>query len=204
MPSCFITFEGPEGCGKSTQAQLLADALVQRGITVKLTREPGGDPVGEEIRKILLDSADHSVADRTEVLLYEAARAQHAEFIIRPHLADGFTVISDRFADSTVAYQGYGSGLDLDLIHRLNSFATGGIEPDVTFLLDIDIETGLTRQKDWNRMERKAVEYHERVRQGFLEEARLHPERIVVLDASEDIESIHRRILSIVEKRLSP
>jgi len=204
LPSCFITFEGPEGCGKSTQAQLLADALAQRGIKVRLTREPGGDPVGEEIRRILLDGADHSVADRAEVLLYEAARAQHVEYVIRPHLADGFVVISDRFADSTVAYQGYGSGLDLDLIHRLNSFATGDLEPDVTFLLDIDIETGLKRQQEWNRMERKAVEYHERVRQGFIEEARLHPERTVVIDASEDIESIHRRILAIIEKRLSP
>ena len=203
MPSCFITFEGPDGCGKSTQAQLLADALVQRGIKVRLTREPGGDPVGEEIRRILLDGADHSVADRTEVLLYEAARAQHVEYVIRPHLADGFVVISDRFADSTVAYQGYGSGLDLDLIHRLNAFATGGIEPDVTFLLDIDIETGLKRQQDWNRMERKAVEYHERVRKGFIEEARLHPERTVIIDASEDIETIHRRILGIIEKRLA-
>ena len=202
MPTYFITFEGPEGCGKSTQAQLLADALTRRGIKVKLTREPGGDPVGEEIRRILLDSADHSVSDRTEVLLYEAARAQHAEYVIRPSLAEGFVVISDRFADSTVAYQGYGSGLDLDLISRLNTFATGGIEPDVTFLLDLDIEVGLKRQQEWNRMERKAIEYHERVRQGFLEEARLHPERIIVLDASGDIESIHRRIFGIVEQRL--
>ena len=202
MPTYFITFEGPEGCGKSTQAQLLADALARRGIKVKLTREPGGDPVGEEIRRILLDSADHSVSDRTEVLLYEAARAQHAEYVIRPSLADGFVVISDRFADSTVAYQGHGSGLDLDLISRLNTFATGGIEPEVTFLLDLDIEVGLKRQQEWNRMERKAIEYHERVRQGFLEEARLHPERIIVLDASGDIESIHRRIFGIVEQRL--
>lgn len=202
MPSCFITFEGPEGCGKSTQAQLLANALIGQGIKVKLTREPGGDPVSEEIRRILLDGADHSVTDRTEVLLYEAARAQHTEHVIRPHLADGFVVICDRFTDSTVAYQGYGSGLDLQMIRLLNSFATGGIEPDITLLLDIDTETGLKRQQEWNRMERKAVEYHRRVRQGFLEEARLHPERIIVLDASEDIESIHRRILAIVEHRI--
>ncbi len=202
MPSCFITFEGPEGCGKSTQAQLLANALIGQGIKVKLTREPGGDPVSEEIRRILLDGADHSVTDRTEVLLYEAARAQHTEHVIRPHLADGFVVICDRFTDSTVAYQGYGSGLDLQMIRLLNSFTTGGIEPDITLLLDIDTETGLKRQQEWNRMERKAVEYHRRVRQGFLEEARLHPERIIVLDASEDIESIHRRILAIVEHRI--
>jgi len=202
LPSCFITFEGPEGCGKSTQAQLLANALIGQGIKVKLTREPGGDPVSEEIRRILLDGADHSVTDRTEVLLYEAARAQHTEHVIRPHLADGFVVICDRFTDSTVAYQGYGSGLDLQMIRLLNSFTTGGIEPDITLLLDIDTETGLKRQQEWNRMERKAVEYHRRVRQGFLEEARLHPERIIVLDASEDIESIHRRILAIVEHRI--
>lgn len=203
MPSRFITFEGPEGCGKSTQAQLLADGLTNRGIKVKLTREPGGDPVGEEIRRILLDGADHSVTDRTEVLLYEAARAQHTELVIRPHLTEGYVVICDRFTDSTAAYQGYGSGLDLQTIYSLNAFATGGLEPDITFLLDIDIETGLKRQQEWNRMERKAVEYHERVRQGFLAEARLHTERIIVLDASEDIESIHRHILSTVEQRLT-
>lgn len=158
--------------------------------------------MSEEIRRILLHSEDGSVSDRTEVLLYEAARAQHTEYIIRPHLADGYVVICDRFTDSTVAYQGYGSGLDLQLIHRLNAFATGGLEPDLTLLLDIDIETGLGRQQEWNRMERKAVEYHERVRQGFLEEARLHPERIVVIDASRDIQSIHGALLEAVDQRL--
>lgn len=203
MPSCFITFEGPEGCGKSTQAHLLRDALAKQGLDVRLTREPGGDPVGEEIRRILLDGADHSVTDRTEVLLYEAARAQHTELVIRPHLAAGHVVICDRFTDSTVAYQGYGSGLDLQTIHRMNSFATGGLEPDVTILLDIDIRTGLKRQQEWNRMERKAVEYHERVRQGFLSEARLHPERIFVVDASADIEAIHHRIVDIVKGKLA-
>jgi len=202
LPSCFITLEGPEGCGKSTQARLLADALLERGVSVKLTREPGGDPVGEEIRKILLDGADHSVADRTEVLLYEAARAQHTESVIRPHLAQGCVVICDRFADSTVAYQGYGSGVDLDVIRRLNSFATGGLEPDMTFLIDIDTETGLKRQQEWNRMERKALNYHERVRQGFLREASLNPERITILDAMSDIETIHQQILAIVERKL--
>lgn len=202
MPSCFITLEGPEGCGKSTQAQLLADVLIARGFRVRLTREPGGDAVSEEIRRILLHSEDGSVSDRTEVLLYEAARAQHTEYIIRPHLADGYVVICDRFTDSTVAYQGYGSGLDLQLIHRLNAFATGGLEPDLTLLLDIDIETGLRRQQEWNRMERKAVEYHERVRQGFLKEAGLHPERIVVIDASRNIQSIHGALLEAVEQRL--
>lgn len=203
MPSYFITFEGPEGSGKSTQARMLADALAARGIRVKLTREPGGDPVSEEIRKLLLDGADHSVADRAELLLYEAARAQHTKRVIRPHLDEGFTVISARYIDSTVAYQGYGSGLDIPLIHRLNTFATDGLMPDLTLLLDVDVEAGLKRQNQWNRMERKAVEYHKRVREGFLEEARRHPERIVVVDASHDVASMHRRVLEVIEDRLT-
>ena len=202
MPSHFITLEGPDGSGKSTQARLLADALESRGLKVKLTREPGGDPVSEEIRKILLDGADHSVVDRTEVFLYLAARAQHTERVIRPSLQDGFTVICARYTDSTVAYQGYGSGLDLELIHRMNTFATDGLTPNLTLLLDIDVETGLRRQNQWNRMERKAVDYHRRVREGFLEEARLHPERIVVIDARQDADSIHRLVLKHAAERL--
>ena len=202
MPSYFITLEGPEGSGKSTQARLLAEALGNRGLKVKLTREPGGDPISEEIRKILLKSPDHSVADRAELFLYLAARAQHTERVIRPSLEAGFTVVCARYIDSTVAYQGYGSGLDLELIHRMNAFATGGLVPDLTLLLDIDVETGLRRQNQWNRMERKAVEYHQRVRRGFLEEARLNPERIVVLDTSRDTELVHRAILACVGERL--
>jgi len=199
----FITLEGPEGCGKTTQARLLAESLESRGIRVKLTREPGGDPVSEEIRAVLLDGPDHSVVDRTELLLYLAARAQHTERVIRPALADGCIVICARYADSTLAYQGYGSGLDLDLVRRMNDFATGGLAPDLTILLDIDVQTGLSRQNEWNRMERKAVEYHERVRQGFLTEARLHPKRIAVVDASPDIEAVHREALRLVARKLN-
>ena len=202
LPSCFITFEGPEGSGKTTQAKLLAEALKSRGLKVKLTREPGGDPVSEEIRKILLDGADRSVVDRTEALLYLAARAQHTEKVIRPSLKAGFTVICARYTDSTVAYQGYGSGLDLELIRRMNDFATGGLAPDLTLLLDIDVETGLRRQRQWNRMERKALNYHRRVRQGFLEEARARPERIAVIDASQDVEGVRRQVLRLAEEKL--
>jgi dTMP kinase len=202
LPSYFITFEGPEGSGKTTQAKLLAEALKSRGLKVKLTREPGGDPVSEEIRKILLDGADRSVVDRTEALLYLAARAQHTEKVIRPSLKAGFTVVCARYTDSTVAYQGYGSGLDLELIRRMNDFATGGLAPDLTLLLDIDVETGLRRQRQWNRMERKALNYHRRVRQGFLEEARLQPERITVIDASQDVEGVRRQVLRLAEEKL--
>ena len=200
--SFLITLEGSEGCGKTTQAQLLSEALTGRGHGVRLTREPGGDPVSEEIRKILLDGADHSVADRTELLLYLAARAQHTERVIRPALEAGNIVICARYTDSTVAYQGYGSGFDLETIHRMNDFATNGLAPDLTLLLDIDVETGLRRQDQWNRMERKALEYHKRVREGFLEEARLHPERIVVIDASRDIETVRGAIIKAVAEKL--
>lgn len=200
----FITFEGPEGSGKSTQAKMLADALGKLELKVLLTREPGGDPVGEDIRKILLDGADHSVTDRTELLLYLAARAQHVEKIIRPHLESGHIVICDRYIDSTVAYQGYGNGIDLELIHQMNKLAIGGLIPDITFLIDIDVETGLRRQQQWNRMERKNVEYHKRVREGFLAEARHHPERILTLDASQDIETVHQQILQTVERQIEP
>lgn len=202
MPSYFVTLEGPEGSGKTTQAELLADALRSLGLMTLLTREPGGDPVSEEIRKVLLDGPDHSVTDRTELFLYLAARAQHTERTVRPALNNGTIVICGRFIDSTVAYQGWGGGLDKDVIRKMNSVATGGLKPDLTFLLDIDVETGLRRQQQWNRMERKAVEYHQRVREGFLEEAKLSPERIIVIDASADVDFIHRKILHYVAEKL--
>jgi len=202
LPSLFITFEGPEGSGKSTQAELLAKELENRGLKIRLTREPGGDPVSEEIRKILLDGEDYSVVDHAELFLYQAARAQHVERVVKPCLDEGFIVICGRFIDSTVAYQGYGSGIDLDLIHKMNAFATDGRFPDITFLMDIDVEIGLRRQDQWNRMERKAVDYHQKVRRGFLEEARLNPDRIKVIDASQDIETCRLQIMKIVAEKL--
>jgi dTMP kinase len=198
----FITFEGPEGSGKTTQARLLAEAFEHRGYRVTLTREPGGDPVSEQIRGILLDGDDDSVTDRTEVFLYLAGRAQHTERVIRPSLAEGKIVICDRFTDSTIAYQGYGSGFDISLLRVMNDFATDGLTPDLTFLLDIDVEAGLKRQGAKNRIERKTLEYHERVRQGFLKEAELYPDRIVVVDASADIYTVHRQVLQCVAEVL--
>lgn len=202
MSSYFITFEGPEGSGKSTQAALLADALRSIGLLTRLTREPGGDPVSEQIRKILLDSPDDSITNRAELFLYLAARAQHVENIIRPNLKKGAIVICARYIDSTVAYQGWGGGLSVDMIRTLNNAATGGLIPDITFLMDIDAETGLKRQQDWNRMERKGLDYHVRVREGFLAEAKLYPERIKVLDAAQDIDFIHRQVLHYVAEKL--
>lgn len=202
MSSYFITFEGPEGSGKSTQAALLADALRSIGLLTRLTREPGGDPVSEQIRKILLDSPDDSITNRAELFLYLAARAQHVENIIRPNLKKGAIVICARYIDSTVAYQGWGGGLSVDMIRTLNNAATGGLIPDITFLMDIDAETGLKRQQDWNRMERKGLDYHARVREGFLAEAKLYPERIRVLDALQDIDFIHRQVLHYVAEKL--
>lgn len=154
----------------------------------------------------MLDGADHSVTERTEVFLYLAARAQHTERVIKPLLDEGYIVISARYTDSTVAYQGYGSGLDIPLIHKMNDFATQGLTPELTILLDIDVETGLKRSaaaNNWNRMERKAIEYHERVRAGFLEEARLHPERIVVIDASQSMDHVHQSVWQCVTGRLN-
>lgn len=202
MPAAFITFEGPEGSGKTTQASKLAQAFDDHGLKTKLTREPGGDPISEEIRKILLDGSDHAMANRTELLLYLAARAQHTERIIIPNLKEECIVVCARYADSTTAYQGYGAGLDIGLIEAMNNFATYGLKPDLTFLIDIDVEVGLRRQQHWNRMERKTLDFHQRVRQGFLTLAELHPERIVVIDGSLDIDVIHQQILQSVRDRL--
>jgi len=164
----FITLEGPEGSGKSTQAQLLAAALSNRGYQVTVTAEPGGDPVAEEIRKIVLHSKSDIVPE-AELLLYLAARAQHVRHIILPALERGEIVISDRFADSSFAYQGYARGIDLESLRELNHFATGGLTPDLTILLDVPVEFGLERQNDKNRFEAESVEFHNKVRSGFLE-----------------------------------
>lgn len=201
MKSYFITFEGPEGSGKSTQAELLKETFEDAGYPVALTREPGGDQVSENIRNILLHGSDNSVTDRGELLLYLAARAEHTEKVIRPKLNERCSVICGRYIDSTVAYQGYGNGLELDMIYKMNDFATAGLMPDITFLMDIDVEIGLKRQSNWNRMERKSLEFHKRVRNGFLKEAEYHPERIVVINAEDSIEKVRADIIQYIKNR---
>lgn len=187
----FITFEGPEGGGKSTHARLLADRLRAIGKSVLLTREPGGTPTGEAIRTLLQhDGAGEAPVNRAEVLLFCASRAQLVERVITPALARGEWVICDRFTDSTLAYQGYGRGLDLPELRVMNAFATGGVVPDLTLLLDVDAETGLARIAQRHganghvpdRIEREALRFHQRLRQGFLELAANEPKRFRVID----------------------
>jgi dTMP kinase len=206
----FLTFEGGEGSGKTTQIRRLAEALEKRGVPCLLTREPGGTAIGTEIRKILLDGKNHHLSPLAELMLYAADRAQHIDETIRPALKAGKTVLCDRFADATVAYQGFGRKLDLQLISELNELATGGLKPDRTFLLDLPVEIGLARAKDRlarqksseGRFEAEALAFHEQVRQGYLRLAHEEPERFRVLDATLEVEAIHRKILQEVEPLL--
>ncbi|MDO8525801.1 MAG: dTMP kinase [Candidatus Omnitrophota bacterium] len=194
----FITFEGPEGCGKSTHSRLLRDFLKAGGYECLLTREPGGTRAGEEIRRVLLDSAGAEMSSLTELFLFEAARSQIVEELIVPSLARGRIVVCDRFTDATVCYQGYAGGVDLKSIDTLNAAATGGLKPDLTILLDIDTVTGLGRAKSKgpDRMERKKLIYHKRVRAGYLKLAKKFPRRIKVIKVSgsiEDTQALVRR-----------
>jgi len=194
----FITFEGIEGSGKTTQIQLLMDWLKARSDQVLLTREPGGTSIGEQIRAVLLNPINTEMTPEAEILLFSAARAQIVREVLRPRLEEGWIVICDRFADSTLAYQGYGHGLPLDDLLHITEFATGGLWPDLTIYLDLDVETGLRRKaatpEEWNRMEAKAIAFHQRVRAGYLQLAQQNPDRWLVLDASLPKADIHAQI----------
>ncbi|MCS7039488.1 MAG: dTMP kinase [Anaerolineae bacterium] len=194
----FITFEGIEGSGKTTQMQLLRDWLQARGEQVLATREPGGTAIGDRIRAILLDPNHTEMAAETEILLYAAARAQIVRQIIRPHLEQGWIVLCDRFFDSTLAYQGYGRGLPLNILRDITAFATGGLVPDLTFYLDLPVEVGLRRKAqtpaEWTRFEAETLAFHRRVRKGYLELAAAEPRRWVVLDAGQPAELIQETI----------
>src|SRR5512135_2178616 len=184
----FITLEGPEGSGKTSHLPSLVEYLREKGYTVFPTREPGGTSIGEQIRGVIHDLKNVEMHPRTETLLYQAARAQIVEEVFKPRLAAGEVVISDRYYDSTIAYQGYGHQQDLDQVRALVKYATGGLTPDLTVLLDVDIETGLKRKtqngSEWNRLDAYTVDFHQRVRNGYLEMVRLEPSRWVVVDAS--------------------
>jgi len=202
----FITLEGPDGSGKSTQIQPLAEFLRQQGYTVFTTREPGGTTIGDQVRDTLMRLDNQKMHPRTETLLFCAARAQLVEEEIRPRLIRGEIVISDRYADSTLAYQGYGHGNDLANLRQLLNFATGGLWPDLTVLFDIDALTGLNRRKtsggEWNRLDDYQIAFHKRVREGYLEMARQEHERWVKINAEMDIESLQNELRSIVMDRI--
>ena len=191
----FITFEGADGCGKTTQMNLLKDYLVQNGYEVVLTREPGAKGLGEQLREILLNY-DGEVADRCESFLFLADRAQNIETIVIPAIKQGKIVLCDRHIDSTVAYQGYGRGLDLDEINSLNNIATGGIKPDLTYVFDVDVETSAKRVGDEkDRMESAGKEFFNRIRNGYLELAKKEPQRIKVIDSTRSIEEVFQNVL---------
>ncbi|MBN2045889.1 MAG: dTMP kinase [Anaerolineales bacterium] len=202
----FITFEGPEGSGKTCHIPDLADFLTQEGYEVVVTREPGGTPIGDEIRDTLLKLGNTAMHPTTEILLFQASRAQHVHQLILPAIQAGKIVLCDRFADSTMAYQGYGHQTDLEELARIIRFATGGLLPDLTLLLDVDIEIGLQRRsadrQNWNRLDAKEIAFHQRVRQGYLEMAAAQPERWEIIDASQPLEDVLADIQTIVIERV--
>jgi len=202
----FITFEGPDGSGKTTQIRLLAEWLRERGYEVVVTREPGGTGIGDQIRAVLHDPHNTAMDAATEILLYSADRAQHVAQRIRPALAAGKIVISDRYADSTLAYQGYGRGLGRETLRTITGFATGGLTPDLTLYLDITPEEGLQRRRtgggEWNRLDAEALEFHQRVRAGYLKLVEQESERWVVIGAARPVEEVQAEIRAVIQGRL--
>jgi dTMP kinase len=201
----FITLEGPEGSGKTSHISSLADHLRVKGHTVFCTREPGGTSIGEQIRHVIHDLKNVEMHPRTETLLYQAARAQIVEQVIQPRLKAGEIVLSDRYYDSTIAYQGYGHQQDLEQVRALVRYATGGLVPDLTVLLDLDVEEGLRRKKkdnEWNRLDAYTVEFHQRVRAGYLEMAKAEPARWVVIDAGRTWDDVQEELRGTILKKL--
>lgn len=203
----FITFEGPEGCGKTTQLRLLAAYLRELGYDVLTTREPGSTTIGDKVRAILLDTVNTGMLPTTEFLLFSASRAQLVGEVINSHLAGGGVVLCDRFADSSLAYQGYGYGRDLAELRAITQFATGGLVPTLTLYFDLPVEVGLQRKADgdgdaWNRMEQKEIAYHRRVREGYLMMAGEEPDRWEVLDATQGMLEVQATVRELVVLRL--
>jgi dTMP kinase len=208
LPGKFITFEGIDGSGKSTQLRMLTGALRERGIDLITTQEPGGTPLGRRLRDAFLET-EETVAPMAELLLFAADRAQHVEFLVKPALADGRVVISDRYADATFAYQGAGRGFDEKTVNQVIKLATGGLKPDLTLFFDIPIATALSRmnargesgQKS-NRMDFETVEFYDRVREAYLGLAKKEPKRLQIIDASGSVDEIQRHVLEIVTSSL--
>lgn len=202
-----ISFEGPEGAGKSSILEAILPLLEEKGIPYITTREPGGVDIAEKIRQVILDPDHTSMDAKTELLLYIASRRQHLVERVLPALAAGKVVLMDRFIDSSVAYQGYGRGLNVEAIEWLNQFATDGLKPDLTLYFDLDVEEGLARiarnqEREVNRLDLEGLELHHKVRQGYLALAEKEPERIVKIDASQSFEAVFADVLTILEKRL--
>ncbi len=201
----FITLEGPEGGGKSTQAKRLVDHLEEKGHEVLLTREPGGTEIGDQIRQVIMSLENKSMSPEAEFLLFSASRAQVVRELIEPQLERGGIVVCDRFYDSSLAYQGYGHELDLELLRTITGFVSGGLVPDLTFLLDLTSELGLERRKQdgrWNRLDDYDLAFHERVREGYHRLAELDPDRWVQIDAAQSEDEIQEQIRDAVAERL--
>jgi dTMP kinase len=201
----FITLEGPEGSGKTSHIPYLVEFFREKGHVVFPTREPGGTSIGEQIREVLHSLKNTEMHPRTETLLYQAARAQFVEQVIRPRLALGEIVLSDRYADSTLAYQGYGHQQDLEQVRTLVRYATGGLVPDLTILLDVDVEVGLNRKlkaDEWNRLDAYTVDFHRRVHAGYLEMVAQEPDRWRVVDASREWQSVQDELRKVILENL--
>ena len=202
-----ISFEGPEGAGKSSVLEAILPLLEEKGISFITTREPGGVDIAEKIRQVILDPNHTSMDAKTELLLYIASRRQHLVERVLPALAAGKIVLMDRFIDSSVAYQGYGRGLSVEDIEWLNQFATDGLKPDLTLYFDLDVEEGLARiaknqEREVNRLDLEGLDLHQKVRQGYLALSEKEPERIVKIDASQSFEAVFADVLAVLENRL--
>jgi dTMP kinase len=200
----FIVFEGPEGSGKTTQIKLLSKYFKKKKYDFILTREPGGTKVAEAVRKIIL-AVENIISPLTELLLYESSRAQHVAEIIKPNLEKGKIVVSDRFADASIAYQGYGRGIDINLVEKLNNIATCGIKPDLVILLDISVEKGLARvhnnRKKVDRLEQEKIAFHKKIRAGYLQLAKKRKDIVVINVENKEKDVVYKEILSILRKK---
>jgi dTMP kinase len=201
----FITFEGPDGSGKSTQVKQLAEYLEMHGCPVLLTREPGGTTIGEQIRQVVLSKQSQQISRETEALLFSAARAQIVAEVIKPALASGKIVLCDRYSDSTMAYQGYGLGLDLTELQAITRFATSGLVPNLTFYIDVPVSVGIARKQPGqvNRLDEKEIAYHEKVRAGFLKLAKAEPSRWIILDGMQPLDLVQMEIRTRVMRELN-